>query len=88
MTGFDLLAIILSVVLAVFLILAIILTIYLIRVVRQVQTIMNEAESTVDLIKSSVRSITKIGVLPSAFSFFTDMFSRRNESQGTHKKSK
>ena len=86
MTGFDLLAIILSVVLAVFLILAIILTIYLIRVVRQVQTIMNEAESTVDLIKSSVRSITRLGLPRSAFSFLTDILNRRNESQSKSKK--
>ncbi|HEV2412685.1 MAG TPA: hypothetical protein VGS28_02650 [Candidatus Saccharimonadales bacterium] len=88
MTGFDLLAIILSITLAIFLILAIILTIYLIRIVRQVQTVMNQAESTVDLIKSSVKSLTSVGIPRSAFRFFTELLSKKSEMHSKGKKSK
>ena len=88
MTGFDLLAIILSITLAVFLVLAIILTVYLIKVVRQVQSIMNSTESTIDLIKASVRSIARVGIPRSAFRFFTELLTKKGETQSKSKKIK
>ena len=75
----QILVIILSIFLAIFLLLAIILVVMLIKVTRQIKTVTNSAQRTVEHMESAVAGFSKFSSPMLVFGLVKKMFSKRKK---------